>query len=147
MPNYKAINLVTPQDQFPLPRIDDILDRLAGSAWFTCIDLKSVYWQIKMHDDSIAKTAFTTPDGHYEFLRLPFGLRNAPADFSRIMYQVLGHLKFVQIYLDDVTIHSHTFREHQEHLKEVFHCLRTACLKINFSKCVWFQSQVPILGH
>ena len=88
--NYKAINAVTPQDQFPLPRIDDILDRLAGSVWFSCLDLKSGYWQVKVHENSIPITAFRTPDGHFEFLRLPFGLRNAPADFSRIMQQVFA---------------------------------------------------------
>ena len=145
--NYKAINAVTPQDQFPLPRIDDILDRLAGSVWFSCLDLKSGYWQVKVHENSIPITAFTTPDGHFEFLRLPFSLRNAPADFRSIMQQVLGDLPYVQIYIDDITVHSTTFDDHMMHLGEVMRRLKEANLKVNYDKCVWFRKQVAILGH
>ena len=90
----------TSQDCYPLPRIDDVLDRLSGSKIFTTLDLKSGYWQVKLSIDSIPKTAFSTPDGHFEFLRLPFGLKNAPAEFSRIMFQVLGDsLKYIWMIL------------------------------------------------
>jgi hypothetical protein len=88
--DYKALNAVTPQDKFPLPRIDDIFDKMAGSEWFTSIDLKCGYWQIPMQAESIAITAFTTPDGHFECLRMPFGLKNAPAELSRMMHTILG---------------------------------------------------------
>jgi hypothetical protein len=145
--NYKAINAVTPQAQFPIPRIDDILDQLAGSIWFFCLDLKSGYWQVKVHENSIPITAFTTPNGHFEFFRLPFGLRNAPADFSRIMQQVLGDLPYVQIYIDDITVHSTTFDDHMRHLEEVMRRLKEANLKVNYDKCVWFRKRVAILGH
>ena len=145
--DYRKLNAITLQDQFPLPRIDDILDRLAGSIWFTTIDLKSGYWQVRIHRNSIAITAFSTPDGHYEFLRLPFGLKNAPADFSRIMYSLLGDLPFVQIYLDDTTVHSSEFDTHITHLKVVITRLQEINLKINGDKCQWFQRKMKILGH
>ena len=88
-----------------------------------------------MDPQHIQKTAFCTPDAHYEFTRLPFGLKNAPAVFSRVMYQVLGDLPFVEIYLDELTIHSATFEEHINHIKEVLQRLDKASLKINFNKC------------
>ena len=145
--DYRRLNEITIQDNFPLPRIDDILDRLSGSQYFTALDLKSGYWQMEMHPQSIAKTAFSTPDGHYEFLRLPFGLKNAPADFSRLMFQALGHLPFIQIYLDDITVHSKTFEEHMEHLDTLLTRLKALNLKINFSKCSWLQTKIKLLGH
>ena len=144
--NYKAINAVTTQDKFPLPRIYDIFDRMAGSAWCTGIDLKCGYWQIKVAEKSIPMTAFSTPDGHYECLRLPFGLKNAPADFSRAMQQALGDLPFVQIYLDDITIHSKTLEEHMEHINEVFGRLEEMNMKINLKKCTWCKTEAKILG-
>lgn len=145
--DYRKLNSITQQDPFPLPRIDDIFDRLNGSKWFTAIDLKAGYWQIEMEETSIPKTAFSTPDGHYEFTRLPFGLKNAPAVFSRIMFQVLGNLPFVEIYLDDITIHSKTIELHLQHIKAVFVRLREVSLKINIKKCKWFQPTIHLLGH
>ncbi|CAF1103419.1 unnamed protein product [Brachionus calyciflorus] len=95
--DYRKLNAVTKQVNWPLPVINDIFDRLSGSKWFSALDLKSSYLQVKMSPDSIEKTAFSTPDGNYEFLRLPFCSKNAPADFSGIMNQVLGNLNFVEI--------------------------------------------------
>jgi hypothetical protein len=145
--DYRRLNVVTVVDPFPIRRMDDILDRLQGSSIFSTLDLKSGYWQITMHEDSIAKTAFSTPDGHYEFLKLPFGIRNAPSDFCRIMQQVLGHLTFVEVYLDDITVHSSSFEEHMKHLSEVFTCLRQAGLKVNPEKCVFAKRSIKLLGH
>lgn len=145
--DFRKLNKVTQQVQWPLPRIQDILDRMNKSKWFSALDLKSGYWQVKMHKKSIELTAFSTPDGHYEFLRLPFGLKNAPADFSRIMYQVLGGLPFVEIYLDDITIHSKTFEEHMSHIKIVIERLRKAGLKVNAEKCTWCAKEIKLLGH
>ncbi len=129
--DYRRLNAITVTESWPLPNILDILDRLNGFTWFSALDLKSGYWQILMHEDSIEKTAFSTPDGHYEFLRVPFGLKNAPADFSRIMNIVLGNLPFVEIYLDDITVHSKTFKEHIKNIKIVKKRLKEANLKIN----------------
>ena len=90
--DYRKLNAVTHTEQWPIPRIQDILDRLAGSKWFTAWDLTSGYWQIMMDESSKDKTAFSTPDGHYQFKRMPFGLKNAPADFSRIMHRISNRL-------------------------------------------------------
>ena len=117
--DYRRLNRVTVSELWPLPRIDDILDGLLGSKWFSTLDLKSGYYQVAMSSNSIAKTAFVTPDGHYEFLRLPFGLKNAPSHFSKIMFQALGDLNFVKIYLDDITIHSLDFESHLSHIQQV----------------------------
>lgn len=145
--DYRKLNTVTKTINWPLPIILDILDRLNGSSWFTALDLKSGYWQVKMQQDSIEQTAFSTPDGHYEFLRLPFGLKNGPAEFSRIMHMTLGNLNFVEIYLDDITIHSKTFEDHVGHIRQVLDKIREAGLKINHEKCKWFAREVNILGH
>ena len=118
------MNQITTQDPFPLPRIDELLDTLIQSNYYTTLDLKSGYWQVKLSEYSIAKTAFSTPDGHYEFLRLPFGLKNAPAEFQRIMQSVLGDLNFVKVYLDDIVVHSKTVDDHFSHLEIVLNRLK-----------------------
>ena len=145
--DYREVNKRTIPLIFPIPRILDILDRLNGSMYFTTLDLKSGYWQVLMDEGSIAKTAFSSQDGHYEFLRLPFGLMNAPADFSRIMHTTLGDLSYVEVYLDDITIHSKTFEEHLNHIKIVMDRLKESNLKINHEKCTWCALEVKILGH
>ena len=145
--DFRQLNKKTVQQNFPIPRILDILDRMNGSKYFSALDLKSGYWQVEMDPGSITKTAFSTQDGHFEFLRLPFGLKNAPADFSRMMYMTLGDLDFVEIYLDDVSIHSKTFKEHLRHIEIVMKKLAEANLKINHEKCTWCATEVKILGH
>lgn len=145
--DYRKLNSITETEHWPIPRIHDIFDSLAGSEWFTTIDLKSGYWQIAMDKESIEKTAFSTPDGHYQFKRMPFGLKNAPADFSRIMYQVLGNLNYVKIYLDDITIHSKSLDQHVKHIQEVCKRLKRANLKINIKKCEWCAKEIKLLGH
>ena len=110
--DYRKLNAITITQSWPIPRVQDILDDLSGSTIFSAIDLKAGFWQILMDENSIEKTAFSTPDGHYEFIRLPFGLKNAPSDFSRIMFIILGDLKFVKIFFDDLIIHSSSLKEH-----------------------------------
>ena len=145
--DYRKLNAITVPDPYPIPRVQDILDSLSGSKWFTTFDLKSGYWQTIIDKKSIEKTAFTTADGHFQFLRTPFGLKNAPAQFSRLMQMTLGHLPFISIYLDDLTIHSSTFEEHLNHIATVIKVLRKANLKINKDKCKWFASEIKLLGH
>ncbi|CAF1073837.1 unnamed protein product, partial [Brachionus calyciflorus] len=145
---YRKLIKVTQTDKWPIPDPRDIFDRLRDSSWFTLFDLKFGYYQIEMDENSIDKTAFSTPDGHYEFLVTPFGYKNAPVDFSRIMKEILGDLiKFVESFIDNITVHSKTFEEHIEHIKIVLSCLSEAKLKLNPEKCVWFARSVNILGH
>ena len=105
-------------DNFPLPRIQDNLDSLSGSQYFTIFDLFSGYFQTFIEKQSIPKTAFTTANGHYEFLRTPFGLRNAPSQFSRLMQIIFGKYDFITLYLDDITVHSKSFSEHLLHVRK-----------------------------
>ena len=111
------------------------------------MDLTSGYWQIEMEDISKAITAFSTADGHYQFRRMPFGLKNAPALFCRVMQQIFGNMSFVEVYFDDVTIHSSSFDEHVKHVKEVAIKLKENNLHIKPSKCKWFAKAIKVLGH
>ncbi|MFM7683964.1 MAG: RNase H-like domain-containing protein [Bacteroidota bacterium] len=145
--DYRKLNKITVKNVFPLPRIDDIFDRLSNSSVYSTLDLKSGYWQIAVSENSIAKTAFSTGDGHYEFLRVPFGLRNAPSEFSQIMKMIFGNCSFIEVYIDDITIHSSSVKEHFEHIKFVFVQLIRNNLKLNITKCKWFQKEIKLLGH
>ena len=110
--------------------MDNILDTLGNARFFTTLDLASGYWQVPLDDDAIPKTAFTTHKGLYEFVRMPFGLCNAPATFQRAMQSVLAGLEWRDcfVYVDDMLIASATFEEHLQHLEQVFNRLRTANL-------------------
>lgn len=148
--DYRKLNDVTIKDSYPIPRIDSTLDALAGAKWFSTIDLKSGYWQVKMAPDDKPKTAFSIPGGgHWQFLNMPFGLCNAGATFERLMEKVLSNLswKICMVYLDDIIILSQTFDEHIINLKQVFHRLKGANLKMNPKKCYLLQKQVSFLGH
>ena len=128
--DYRKLNAVTKKDVYPLPRIDDILDTLGKSRYFTTLDLASGYWQIEMDPASQEKSAFVTHHGLFEFRRMPFGLCNAPATFQRLMQTVLAGLEWhcCFIYLDDILVASQTFEEHMEHLRLIFDRFRKAGL-------------------
>jgi hypothetical protein len=145
--DFRRLNKVTVSEIWPLPRIDDILDCLLRSKWFSTLDLKSGYYQVAMSPQSISETAFITPNGHYEFLRLPFGLKTVPSHFSKTMFQALGDFSFVKIYLDDITFHPVDFTSHLHHIKQVLQRLTEVNLKLNSTKCTWFASRVTLLGH
>ena len=104
--DYRQVNTVTRRDAYPLPQIDDTLDTLSGSKWFSTLDLISVYWQVQMNPADQEKTAFCTPEGLFEFTVMPFGLCNAPATFQRLMDMILAGLQWDRclVYLDDVII-------------------------------------------
>ena len=147
--DYRKVNALTRKDAYPLPRVDDTLDTLSGSKWFSTLDLISGYWQVEMDDKDREKTAFCTPDGLFEFKVMPFGLCNAPATFQRLMDMVLAGLQWTNclVYLDDVIVVGRTFKEHLRNLRAVFGRLRAAGLKLQPKKCHLCSPKVEFLGH
>ena len=147
--DYRKLNAVTIPDQHPIPRIDDSLDVLQGAKYFSKLDCKSGFWQVKMLEEDIHKTAFCTRKGLYEFTVMPFGLSNSARTFERLMNRVLEGLMFqtVLVYLDDILIFSHTIEEHYDRLKSVFERFRLHNLKIEVSKCEFFCQSIKFLGH
>jgi hypothetical protein len=147
--DYRKLNAITKTDAYPLPRIDDALDVLAGMKYFASLDLLSGYWQVKMSDDSVEKTAFCTPDGLFEFTVMPFGLCNAPGTFQRLMESVLSGLipEKCLLYIDDILVVGRTFEEHLQNLREVLTRLREAGLRLKPRKCHLCQRKVKYLGY
>jgi len=147
--DYRALNKITIKNRYPLPRIDELLERLEGATVFSKLDLTSGYNQIRIEETSIAKTAFRTRYGHLEYLVLPFGLTNAPATFMTLMNSVFGSLldKCVLIYIDDILIFSRTREQHLKDLRVVLEMLRTHQLYAKLSKCEFMVDSVEFLGH
>ena len=147
--DYRAVNKVTVTDSHPLPRIDDLLDNLKDAKYFSKIDLKSGFWQIPMEESSISKTAFTTHRGLYECLIMPFGLKNSPSTFERVIEHVFTEelWNFILVYLDDIIIYSNTFEEHLQHIEAALLKLREAHLKANPEKCDFGEIEIAFLGH
>ena len=147
--DYRKLNDITIGDSYPLPNITDILDKLGHSIYFSTLDLASGFHQIELNPDDIAKTAFNTPYGHYEFLRMPFGLKNAPATFQRAMDSVLYGLQGERcfVYLDDIVVFASSLQEHEQKLTEVFNRLRKHGLKVQPDKCEFLRKEVAYLGH
>ena len=147
--DYRKLNDVTRKDAFPLPRIEECMDALGGSKYFSTLDLASGYHQMMMHPEDEEKTAFTTPFGLYHWKRLPFGLCNAPAQFSRLMQRVMNdHLfKIMVLYLDDLLVFSPDFNSHLQRLQAIFNRLREVGIKLNPEKCSFAKSSVSFLGH
>ena len=147
--DYRRLNSVTRKDVYPLPRITDILDSLGNAKFFSTLDLASGYWQVALDPETRDKTAFTTHKGLFEFIRMPFGLCNAPATFQRVMQSVLAGLewKCCYVYIDDTLVASETFEEHLEHLRTVLLRLRKAGLRLKPKKCKFLHKEVFFLGH
>ena len=147
--DYRKLNTITKKDSYLLPHIDELLDSLAGAIYFSTLDLMSGYWQVMMHPADREKTAFITKYGTYEFNVMPFGLCNAPATFQRLMNQIYQRIayKYVIVYLDNTNVFSRTFKDHIQHLREVFTRIRKAGLKLNLEKCTFWMKRLPFLGH
>ena len=147
--DYRRLNAVTVQDAYPLPRIDESLEALAGSHYFSTLDLMSGYWQVPLDEDAKIKSAFCTRGGLWKWRVLPFGLTAAPATFQRLMERVLHglHWKTLLLYLDDVIVIEKDFDSHMSHLEEVLVHFRFAGLKLKPSKCHLFQTKFAYLGN
>jgi hypothetical protein len=146
--DFRKLNDITVGDSFPLPNIQDILDKLGRARYFSAIDCACGYWQVPLAEEDRIKTAFSMPTGHYEYL-MPFGLKSAPSTFQRLMNKVfmglLGTRCFV--YLDDIIIFGESFQEHNARLREVFDKLRQFNLKIEPDKCEFLKTELSYLGH
>ncbi|GJV62703.1 putative nucleotidyltransferase, ribonuclease H [Tanacetum coccineum] len=147
--DYRELNRITIRNRYPLPRIDDLFDQLQGAKYFSKIDLRSGYHQLRVREQDISKTAFRTRYGHYEFLVMPFGLTNAPAVFMDLMNRIFHEYldKFVIVFIDDILVYSKSEEEHEQHLRIVLEILRQKKLYAKFSKCEFWLQQVAFLGH
>ena len=147
--DYRQLNAVTVKDRYPLPLIQDIFDQLGGSKLYSSLDMRSGYWQLPMAEASIEKTAFVCHRGQFEFVRLPFGLANAPSVYQRAMNKVLGKFigKFVMVFIDDIVIYSKNKHDHRRHVEQVLQTLADAGLTLKDSKCHWAQTKIDLLGY
>jgi len=147
--DYRALNEKTIGDAYPLPNITDILDQLGNAKYFSVLDLASGFHQIPMDPKDAPKTAFSTPYGHYQFKRMPFGLKNAPATFQRLMDNVLSGLQGNElfVYMDDIVIYARSLEEHAIKFNRLMARLREANLKLQPDKCEFLRKEVAYLGH
>jgi hypothetical protein len=147
--DYQNLNAVIVKNKYPLPRIDDLLDQLKDAKYFSKIDLRSGYHQMKIRPKDIPKTAFVTRYGQFEFTVVSFGLTNAPAYFMNMMNKVfMDELdKFMVVFIDDILVYSSTAKEHEQHLRVVLERLRQNQLYAKFSKCEFWLREVAFLGH
>ena len=148
--DYRKLNAITKLDAYPIPRISDILEYMPPVVkYFSTYDMFMGYNQIGMEEDAVTKSAFVTPDGHYEFLRMPFGPTNAPATFQRAMNEIFGDMvgKGLYVYIDDVTLYSSTFEEHMALTEEFLSRLRRFRFYIKPKKCTIATHEVELLGH
>ena len=142
--DYRELNNVIVKNRYPLLRIDDLFDQLQGASWFSKIDLRSGYHQMRVREEDVQKTAFRTRYGHYEFMVMPFGLTNAPAAFMDLMNRVCRPMldQSVIVFIDDILVYSKTREHHEEHLREVLETLRRESLYAKFSKCEFWLREV-----
>ena len=147
--DYRKLNDLTRKNRYPLPRIDELQDRLLGAKWFTAIDIRDAYYRIRMKEGEEWKTAFRTRWGLYEYQVMPFGLTNAPASFQALINDTLREYldDFVLAYLDDILIYSLTYEEHVQHVRKVLTKLREKDLPVKLSKCEFHKHSISFLGY
>ena len=147
--DYRRVNSITQGDSYALPRMDDCLDALGGAQYFTTLDCNAGYWQIRMNPEDKAKTAFTSHVGLWEFNRMPFGLKGAPATFQRAADRILATVRFrcAITYLDDVVVFSQNFAQHLEDVALVLSLLKEAGVTLKLAKCSFAAQQVRYLGY
>uniref|UniRef100_A0A669CS17 ribonuclease H n=1 Tax=Oreochromis niloticus TaxID=8128 RepID=A0A669CS17_ORENI len=144
--DFRKVNSVTKPDSYPLPRMEDCVDRVGSAKFVTKLDLLKGYWQVPLTSRAAEISAFVTPDHFLQYTVMPFGLRNAPATFQRLMNIVLGSVRKCEVYLDDIVVYSDTWSEHIETLTDVFHRLGRASLTLNLAKCDFGKAMVTYLG-
>ena len=148
--DFRKLKTRTKKDSFPLPRMQETMESMVGAPFFSSMDLKSGFWQVRMSEKSRQYTAFTVGSlGVYEFLRMPYGLCNAPATFQRLMQNCLGELNltYTLVYLDDMIVYSKTEQDHLQRLQAVFERFHEQGLKLKPSKCSFLRKQITFLGH
>jgi hypothetical protein len=147
--DYRKLNTVTKADQYPLPRIDDYLNQFQGKTWFSTFDANSGFHQIPVAPGDREKLAFRTHEGHFQYKRMPFGIRNGPSVFQRVMDRILGNAKwaYALVYIDDIVVYSDTFEQHLEHLDKLFSKILTSGLTLSIPKSHVCQREILALGH
>ena len=144
---YRKLNKLTVFDPEPMPAAVDRFQKLNGDKFFSKVDLSQGYWQVTIREVDIPKTAFVTPDGWYEFLKMPFGMVNSAATLKRGMKKLLEGMKNVEFYWDDILVHTHTWEEHLKTLGKLFSRLAQAGMTIRPSKCAFGADSIDFLGH
>ena len=146
--DYRRLNSNSKADAYPMPRVDDLIDLVAGSPYITTLDLTKGYWQVPVAKEDREKTAFTTPFGLYQFTRMPFGLQGAPATFQRMVDKLLNGLnEFAGAYIDDIIVFSKTWSDHLHHLEAVLGKVQEAGLTVKGKKCQFGMPECAYLGH
>ncbi|XP_024310364.1 uncharacterized protein LOC112268670 [Brachypodium distachyon] len=147
--DYRHLNAITVKNRFPLPVIDELMDELSGACWFTSLDLRAGYHQIRMNPLDEHKTAFQTHQGHYEFKVMSYGLTGAPATFQNAMNSILAPFlrRFVLVFIDDILIYSPSLETHVQHVRAVLQMLHQHDLKLKRKKCSFAQPELKYLGH
>ena len=132
---------------WPMPKVEDMFSKLNAAKYFLTLDLNAGYHQIPLDESSIPKKAFNSPFGKYEYVKLPFGLAQAPAHFQELVTEILKDFDFAIAYLDDIKIFSSMTEEHLSHIRQVFEKLQAAKLPKKLSKCHFFSKEIQYLGH
>jgi hypothetical protein len=147
--DYRPLNAQTRRDSFPIPLVEDVIDQLGKSSWFTTLDLQFGFWQIRMAPEDMKKTALITKTRLYDWTVMPFGLKNATSTFTRTMSEVFKDLgrKFLKVFVDDLNVHNESWGEHLQHLDAVLCKLREVNLKLNPNKCCFAAKTITFLGH
>ena len=145
--DYRKLNQLTITDPVPMTSSEDLLQALSTAKYFSKLDLTKGFWQIGMHEEDIHKTAFVTPDGHYEFLKMPFGLVNASATLVRNIRELLGDIENVDTYIDDIIVYTEDWETHVQTLKRVFKRLEEANLTVKPTKCTLGETTIDFIGH